>query len=175
MIVEGRTWVFGDDINSDLLYPQAAFGLPLDEAVRYVFRANRPGWVDLVQPGDVIVGGQNFGMGSARTAGALLRRLGIAACAADSFASLFFRNGINTGLPVLACPGVTAIVAEGERVRLDLATGLVHNLDTGAEAQGARLPEELLEILAGGGILRSLERRGLINPAAPPPPAPPAR
>lgn len=168
MIVEGRAWLFGDDVNSDLLYPQAAFGLPLDEAVRYVFRANRPGWVDLVQPGDVIVGGRNFGMGSARTAGALLRRLGIAACAADSFASLFFRNGVNTGLPVLACPGITGIVAEGERIRLDLGSGLVRNLDTGAEAQGARLPPELLETLAGGGVLASLERRGLIAPLAGP-------
>jgi 3-isopropylmalate/(R)-2-methylmalate dehydratase small subunit len=168
VIVEGRAWVFGDDINSDLLYPQAAFGLPLDEAVRYVFRANRPGWVDLVQPGDIIVGGRNFGMGSARTAGALLRRLGIAACAADSFASLFVRNGVNTGLPVLACPGITAIVAEGERIRLDLGSGLVRNLDTGAEAEGARLPPELLETLAGGGVLASLERRGLIAPLAAP-------
>ena len=166
MIVEGRAWVFGDDINSDLLYPQEAFGVPLDEAVRFVFRANRPGWVDEVQPGDLIVGGRNFGMGSARTAGALLRRLGVAACTAESFASLFFRNGINTGLPVLACPGVTAIVEEGQRLRLDLATGLVRNLDTGAEAQGARLPPELLETLAGGGILASLKRRGLIGPTA---------
>ena len=166
MIVEGYAWVFGDDINSDLLYPQAAFGLPLDEAIGYVFRANRPGWVDLVQPGDIIVGGRNFGMGSARTAGALLRRLGIAACTADSFASLFFRNGINTGLPVLACPGVTAVVEEGQRVHLDLGTGQVRNLDTGAEAQGARLPAELLETLTGGGILPSLERRGLIAPPA---------
>ena len=166
MIVEGRAWLFGDDVNSDLLYPQEAFGVPLDEAVRYVFRANRPGWVDLVQPGDVLVGGRNFGMGSARTAGALLRRLGIAACVAESFASLFFRNGINTGLPVLACPGVTAIVEEGQRLRLDLGTGLVHNLDTGADARGARLPPELLETLAGGGVLASLERRGLIGPAA---------
>lgn len=167
MIVEGRAWCFGDDVNSDLLYPQAAFGLPLDEAVRYVFRANRPGWVDLVQPGDIIVGGRNFGMGSARTAGALLRRLGIAACAADSFASLFFRNGINTGLPVLACPGLSALVAEGDRLRLDLATGVAYNLSTGADAQGAALPPELLETIEGGGVLASLERRGLIAPLSP--------
>lgn len=165
MIVEGRAWLFGDDVNSDLLYPQAAFGLPLDEAVRYVFRANRPGWVDLVEPGDLIVGGRSFGMGSARTAGALLRRLGIAACAADSFASLFFRNGVNTGLPVLACPGITGIVEEGQRLRLDLATGLAVNLDTGAEAHGAALPPELLETIAGGGVLASLVRRGLIAPS----------
>ena len=164
MIVEGRAWLFGDDINSDLLYPQAAFGLPVDEAVRYVFRANRPGWVDEVQPGDIIVGGRNFGMGSARTAGALLRRLGIAACAADSFASLFFRNGVNTGLPVLACPGVSALVPEGGRIRLDLGTGVATNVDTGATAQGAALPPELLDTLAGGGVLATLARRGLIAP-----------
>ena len=167
MIVEGRAWCFGDDINSDLLYPQAAFGLPLDEAVRYVFRANRPGWVDEVQPGDILVGGRNFGMGSARTAGALLRRLGIAACVADSFASLFFRNGVNTGLPVLSCPGISALVAEGDRLRLDLATGVASNLSTGADAEGAALPPELLATLAGGGVLASLERRGLIAPLSP--------
>ena len=163
MRLEGKAWVFGDDINSDLLYPQAAFPLPLAEAARMVFRANRPGWSDEVQPGDLIVAGRNFGMGSARTAGALLRYLGVGACVAESFASLFFRNGVNSGLPVLACPGVTGAVEEGQRLELDLATGLVRNLETGAELQGAALPRELLEIIEGGGLIPSLERRGLVE------------
>jgi 3-isopropylmalate/(R)-2-methylmalate dehydratase small subunit len=163
--LEGRVWKFGDDINSDLLYPQVAYGLPLDEACKLVFRANRPGWADLVEPGDLIVGGRNFGMGSSRTASALLIRLGIAACIADTVTSLFFRNCVNTGLPVLSCPGVTGAVEEGQRLRIDFSTGLVDNLDTGAEVEGRRLPAELLHIIESGGVLHSLEARGLIAPA----------
>ena len=74
MRVEGRAWVFGDDISTDLLYPQVAYSLPIAEAAQLVFSAIRPGWADLVEPGDLVVGGENFGTGSSRPAVALLKR-----------------------------------------------------------------------------------------------------
>ncbi|RMF89043.1 MAG: 3-isopropylmalate dehydratase, partial [Nitrospinota bacterium] len=61
MLIRGRVWKFGDDINTDLIMPQVAFALPLEEQIRYVFRANRPGWVEQVREGDIIVAGRNFG------------------------------------------------------------------------------------------------------------------
>src|SRR5215213_6034480 len=66
MKFKARVWKFGDNINTDLILPNVAFYLPAQEQIAYIFRANRPGWVDLVKPGDILLGGKNFGMGSSR-------------------------------------------------------------------------------------------------------------
>lgn len=164
MQVEGRAWLFGDDMNTDLIYPQEAFRLPIKEAIMLAFSANRPGWSSLVQPGDIVVAGENFGIGSSRAAPGILSRLGIAACVASSFSELFFRNCINTGLPVLACPGAPSLVEnEGDTVLVDLAEGVFADVSSGRRMQGVPLPSEVLEILEGGGIITSLERRGLVK------------
>ena len=70
-----RVWKFPDNINTDLILPNRAFYLTPEEQVKFVFSANRPGWVDLVQPGDILIGGKNFGMGSSRPAARSLRNL----------------------------------------------------------------------------------------------------
>ena len=162
MVVEGRVWTFGDDISTDLLYPQTAYSLPLEEAARLVFSANRPGWSDDVETGDIIVGGINFGMGSSRPAVALLRQLGIGANLAESFTNLYFRNCVNYALPAVAAPGILFAVTEGDRVRLDLAGGLIENLTTGTELVTDPLPAELLTIVESGGVLDSLEQQGYL-------------
>lgn len=159
---EGRVWVFGDDISTDLLYPQVAYSLPLDEAARKVFSANRPGWSDEVEAGDIIVGGRNFGIGSSRPAVALLRRLGVAACVAESFSNLHLRNCVNFALPGFPAPGILGIVEEGDVIRVNFSTGLIENVGTGATVETAPLPAELLQIIEQGGVLASLEARGLI-------------
>ncbi|MEZ5099912.1 MAG: 3-isopropylmalate dehydratase [Thermoleophilia bacterium] len=164
MIVEGRAWVVGDDISTDLLYPQVAYTMPLAEAARMVFRANRPGWSDLVEPGDLIVGGRSFGIGSSRPAVALLRELGIAGTFAESFSNLYFRNCVNFALPALAIPGILSIVEEGDRIRVDLATGTAENLRTGASVGGPPLPPELLSIVEQGGVMAALEAQGYLAP-----------
>ncbi len=127
-------WTFGDDISTDLLYPQTAYSLPLEEAAQLVFSANRPGWSAEVEPGDIIIGGRNFGMGSSRPAVALLRELGVAANLAESFANLYFRNCVNYALPAFGVPGVLAAVDEGDRVRIDFAVGTVDNQDVNVVA-----------------------------------------
>lgn len=164
MIVEGRVWVVGDDISTDLLYPQVAYTMPLEEAARTVFRANRPGWSDLVEPGDLIVGGRSFGIGSSRPAVALLRELGIAGTFAESFSNLYFRNCVNFALPALAIPGILSIVEEGDRIRVDLAAGTAENLRTGARVAGPPLPPELLAIVEQGGVMAALEAQGYLAP-----------
>ncbi len=164
MLIEGRVWTFGHDISTDLLYPQSAYRLPVDEAATLVFEANRPGWSTLMRPGDIVVGGRNFGMGSGRPAPALLRRLGVAACLAESVGALFLRSCINFALPAMTCPGILGIVEEGHTIRIDLARGHVENLDTGAALACHPLPAELLSIIDEGGLISSLERRGLIGP-----------
>lgn len=98
-----RVWKFGDNINTDLILPNAAFYLTQQEQLQYIFRANRPGWADLVQPGDILIGGKNFGMGSSRPAARNLKNLGIACLVADSIIGLFYRNSVNFALPAMEC------------------------------------------------------------------------
>lgn len=162
MEITGRVWCFGDDINTDLIQPMHTVFKPVAEQHRYVFEANRPGWVDLVTPGDVIVAGRNFGTGSSRPAAKLLVDLRVGALVCDSINWLFFRNCVNFALPALSCPGVSALFTEGQTARVDLATAAVENLDTGQSAEGQPWTPELLDILSAGGLLEQLARDGLL-------------
>src|ERR1700719_945513 len=104
-----RVWKFGDNINTDLILPILAFYLTPQEQTRFVFKANRPGWVDLVRPGDIIVGGNNFGTGSSRPAARSLKNLGLGALVAESINGLFFRNAVSFGFLAFECSGIHAI------------------------------------------------------------------
>ena len=102
----GRVWVFGDDINTDLIFPTTAFGLAEQEQPALVFSANRPGWSGQVSEGDFVIAGKNFGTGSGREIGRLLRALGVAGVIAESLNGLGLRNCVAYGMPVLRAPGI---------------------------------------------------------------------
>lgn len=161
--ITGRAWVFGDSIDTDAMYPGFAMKLPVPEAARHVFYDLRPGWTDEIRPGDIVVAGLNFGIGSSRPVAALMRHLGVAALVAAEFNSLFYRNAINNGLPALTVPGARDIVREGEPVTVHLAEGWL-------SAGGQRitvppLPRMLLDILEAGGLLPRLTADGYLRPA----------
>ena len=164
MKFEGPSWVFGDNINTDLMYPAEAFRASEEERCRLVFGANRPGWSSQVRPGEILVAGSNFGTGSGRPGSKYLKALGIAAIVAESINGLFLRNSVNYALPVMECKGIGQIVKEGERLSVDFDSGLVVNLTTGASRQAEVLPPMLREILESGGILKRLARDGFIDP-----------
>ncbi len=132
MVFEGRVWKFGDSINTDLMMPGAEVlskrGLSDKEAAQYCMAANRPGWAAQVQEGDIIIAGRNWGCGSSRPAARLFKALGISVIVAESVSRLFFRNAINIGLPVLICPGCSAVFAEGDQARININNGEVKNL-----------------------------------------------
>jgi 3-isopropylmalate/(R)-2-methylmalate dehydratase small subunit len=161
MRIAGRAWVFGDDVNTDLLYPATCFRLPPAERRWQTMSANRPGWSREVRPGDVLVAGANFGMGSSRPAADNLRDLGIALVVADSINGLFFRNAINTGLPVLEVPQISRGVREGSRLEADLTEGWVRA--DGREFPCRPLPPFLARILEDGGVLSRLAKQGYID------------
>lgn len=163
----GKVWKFGDDINTDLMVPGPVTYASEEEQRRAVFSANRPGWVDLVGPGDVIVGGRNYGMGSSRPAARSLRNLGLGFLLAESINGLFFRNAVNFGFLALECPGVHAAFEEGQTAELDMEHWSARNRDTGAVLAVRPIPEELLSLMLGGGIYPHLEARGLIEPRPP--------
>lgn len=164
-MIAGRVWKFGDDINTDLMLPGWVMAKGPEEQARAVFAANRPGWIDQMRRGDVIVAGNNFGMGSNRPAARSLRNIGIGFLLAESINGLFFRNSVNFGFLALECPGVFAAFEEGDAAELDLDAGwTVRNARTGAVLAPLRIPERLLRLMRGGGIFPLLEAEGLIAP-----------
>ena len=165
-VIEGRVWKFGDNINTDLIFPNTAFRTPEAEQYKLTFSANRPGWVDAVRPGDLIVGGTDFGMGSGRPSGKVLRECGIAGVVAESVNGLCLRNCVVAGLPAMQCRGVTDLFEEGDIARLDFASGLVTNVTRNRSLQGTSVPQLLLDIVASGGVLPMLVREGYVEATA---------
>jgi 3-isopropylmalate/(R)-2-methylmalate dehydratase small subunit len=161
-VLEGRVWVVGDSVNTDAMYPGYAMKLSPEEAAKHVFHELRPGWSAQVQPGDIVVAGRNFGVGSSRPVPTLMRILGVQALLADEFNSLFHRNCINLGLPALTVSGVRAAFADGDIARVDLAAGRVENTRTGEVLTTPGLPPMLLSILDAGGILARLTQEGYL-------------
>ena len=166
MELEGTCWRFEANINTDLILPSRCYYLPPEEQIRYVFSANRPGWVDEMAAGDIIVAEQNFGMGSSRPAARNLRLLGVGCLVAESINGLFYRNCINFGFPALECPGVTDAFSEGDTAAVSFDDFSVRNLTTGQSLQAQPIPNALLRILKAGGIYPLLEKEGLIAPVA---------
>ena len=161
-----RVWKFPDNINTDLILPNVAFYLTAQEQLKYVFRANRPGWVDLVRQGDILIGGKNFGMGSSRPAARNLKNLGIACLVADSINGLFYRNCVNFAFPAMECRGIEDLFEEGDTAEVDFDSGAVRNVRTAKTLTGRTIPPQLLRIVAAGGIFSLLEKEGAIAPKA---------
>ena len=171
LIREGRVWKFGENINTDLIFPQSAFRLPVAEQKRMVFSALRPNWAEGVAPGDLVIGGRNFGTGSGRPVGKVLGECGIAGLAADSINGLCIRNCINYSFPALECDGVASLFDEGDVARIDYTTGVVQNVTRGTERQGKPLPAFLIDLIDAGGIIPMLIRDGYIEDRMRPMPA----
>src|SRR5258705_4530493 len=123
-----RAWVFGDDLDTDQMVPgrYAPFMVGQDKFHTYAFCDARPGFATEVRSGDILVGGENFGCGSSREyAVAALKKLGVGAVVARSFARIFFRNCINLGIPVIESADAVQIVRDGDDVTFDAAAGLL--------------------------------------------------
>jgi 3-isopropylmalate/(R)-2-methylmalate dehydratase small subunit len=165
-MTSGCVWKFGDDINTDLMLPGPLLTVGEAEQARAVFSANRPGWVDQIASGDIIVGGRNFGTGSSRPAARSLRNIGLGCLLAESINGLFFRNAVSFGFLALECPGISAAFEEGHTAEVSIADWTVRNRDTGAVIGVKPVPERLLSLMTGGGIYPVLEAQGLIAPRA---------
>ena len=155
----GKAWTFGENMNTDEIIP-GRFNITIDpnELAKNVFCEVKPEYAKNVQPGDVIVGGQNFGCGSSREHAPIAIKGSKAKCIiAPSYARIFYRNAINIGLPILECPDAVTGINEGDEVDVDLATGKILNLSTGASYQAQPLPEFILKITEAGGIVNYLK------------------
>jgi 3-isopropylmalate/(R)-2-methylmalate dehydratase small subunit len=160
--ITGRVWVFGDNLNTDAMYPAFAMKMEPPEAARHIFYEVRPGWTDHVAPGDIVVAGKNFGLGSSRPVAALFAELGVAGLVAEEFNSLFFRNAVNAGLPAMTVPHATSVFTDGDIGTFDLAAGSWCNDTTGQAGTVPKLPDLILDIIASGGVLPRLAARGYL-------------
>lgn len=155
----GRAWLFGDNIDTDVLAPGRYMKAGIEEIARHCLEAVDPAFAREVRPGDVVVGGRNFGAGSSREqAPQALKQLGVAALVAESFAGLFHRNALNLGLPSLVCAQAKRIRA-GDRLRVDAEAGRIENLTTGETIACEPIPAHLMQIIRDGGLLPHLEKR----------------
>jgi 3-isopropylmalate/(R)-2-methylmalate dehydratase small subunit len=170
----GRVWKFGDRISTDLMMPGhrvlANPDLSVEEAAKFCMEANRPGWAESeVQPGDILVAGINFGCGSSRNGSQSLKALGIAVVLAESVSRIHLRNAVNTGLPTLVAPGITEFVDDGQSLEVNIVTGEIKNLETGATLNAEAWAEGTppYQILMAGGLdaymKAKVRERGLVS------------
>ncbi|WP_028028768.1 3-isopropylmalate dehydratase [Gemmobacter nectariphilus] len=153
----GKAWVLGANIDTDALAPGKYMHLSLADIAAHCLEDLRPDFAPGVRPGDVLVGGENFGIGSSREqAAAALRELGIKAVIAPSFAGIFYRNAFNLGLPALICADALTI-AEGDAVDVDFAAGQIRNLTRSQTLATPPLPPLLVSLIEAGGLLAHLK------------------
>ena len=163
-ILNGKSFKFGDDISTDLIAPGRLFHLRsnLPELAKHVLEDADPEFASKVRPGDFVVGGRNFGLGSSREhAPTIIKLAGVGAVLAKSFARIFFRNSINVGLPVLICD--TDKIDEGDELEVDLKTGKIKNISKKLELEFNPLPEVMIKILDDGGLTEHISKNKGFN------------
>ena len=154
----GRAWLFGNDIDTDVLAPGLYMKGSIEELASHCLEAVDVDFANNVELGDFVVAGRNFGMGSSREQAAqALKHLGITAVLARSFAGIFYRNALNLGLPAVVCDA-TETIAAGDRLRIDLAVGKIENLTQGAALACEGIPKPLLRLVCDGGLVPHLEK-----------------
>lgn len=157
MIIEGRVWVFGDNIDTDQILPGYAMVEPFEKLGQYAMAGSSlPDLVQRIKPGDIIVAGKNFGCGSSREqAPVALQLAGVGLVIAGSFARIFRRNAINIGLPVWTCD-LSDLVKAGDIIKVDLVKGTVKGPDQ--SITGRPLSTNVLSTLAAGGLINRVRQ-----------------
>jgi 3-isopropylmalate/(R)-2-methylmalate dehydratase small subunit len=159
--LRGRAHRYGDNVDTDVIIPARYLNtMDLAELAAHCMEGLDPEFLQKVKPGDVIVGGENFGCGSSREQAPLaIKGAGVSCVIARSFARIFFRNSINVGLPALVCPEAVAEIEGGDEIAVDLASGRIENVTRGATYRAEPFPEFLQEIIAAGGLVGYTRQR----------------
>ena len=157
-----RTWKLPADVDTDQLAPGATMKHGIEVTARHCLESVRPEFALAVRPGDVLVAGPHFGIGSSREqAASVLVHLGLAAVIAPSYSGLYFRNAFNVGLLLLTCPEAGRI-DDDEALAVDARAGLITRAD-GSTLRCDPTPAFLLDMVDAGGLMAQLKRR-LIKP-----------
>ncbi len=154
----GKVWVLGDDIDTDIIIPTEYLALKtIEDMKQYGFSPLRPELAGQIKPGDIIVAGKNFGCGSSREqAPEVIKALGIPCIIGKSFARIFYRNALNNGLLLLEQPELHDVVKEGDTITVTVNEDVEYN---GKKYPIASLPENLMEIIEAGGLVKAMRKR----------------
>ena len=159
--MRGKAWKFGDDVSTDLIAPGRYFHLRsnLPELAKHCLEDADPSFAANVKPGDFVVGGRNFGLGSSREhAPVIIKMAGAAAVLARSFARIFYRNAVNVGLPVVECD--TSVFDAGDELNVDLTAGVINDLTKGVTVSFHPLEDAMRRILDDGGLVQHVKKHG---------------
>jgi 3-isopropylmalate/(R)-2-methylmalate dehydratase small subunit len=160
-MLKGKAFKFGDNISTDLIVPGKLAHLRsnLPELAKHTLEDADPTFASRVRPGDFIVGGKNFGLGSSREhAPLVIKMVGVSAILAKSVARIFFRNAINRGLPVLICD--TDRINDGDELEIDMAAGIIQDRTNGVTLTFKPIPKAMLSILEEGGLIPYIQKYG---------------
>lgn len=162
MNAKGPVFKYGDNIDTDVIIPARYLNTQSEaELASHCMEDIDKTFVTRVKAGDIMVGGENFGCGSSREhAPVAIKASGISCVIAKSFARIFYRNAINIGLPILECEAAANAIEAGDTVSIDFDTGVITNETKGERYQAAAFPPFIQSIIADGGLLKSLKKRG---------------
>ncbi len=162
MKAAGRVHKYGDNVDTDVIIPARHLNTADHaELASHCMEDIDPDFVKKVQPGDIMVGGMNFGCGSSREhAPIAIHASGISCVIAATFARIFFRNAINIGLPILECPEAAAAIQAGDQVEVDFDTGVITDVTRGETYRAQPFPPFMKEIMEAGGLLKSIKESG---------------
>jgi 3-isopropylmalate/(R)-2-methylmalate dehydratase small subunit len=159
--LRGRVWKYGDNIDTDAIVPARYLNTTSDqELASHCMEDWDASFVKDVRPGDIVVAGSNYGCGSSREhAPIALKASGIACVVAETFARIFYRNSLNIGLPILECPEAARATEAGHILEIDLSTGRIFNVNTGATYQATPYPDFMLALIEAGGLVEYTRRK----------------
>lgn len=158
MEVKGFAHKYGDNVDTDVIIPARHLNTAdHKELAAHCMEDIDPEFVKKVQPGDIMVGGFNFGCGSSREhAPIAIKESGITCVIAKTFARIFYRNAINIGLPILECEEASEKIQAGDEVSINFDTGLITNLTRNESYQALPFPDFIKDIMSKGGLLNSI-------------------
>lgn len=158
MNAKGIVFKYPDNVDTDVIIPARYLNSQdAKELAQHCMEDIDKDFVHKVQPGDVMVGGWNFGCGSSREhAPLVIKTSGVSCVIAKSFARIFYRNSINIGLPILECEAAADAIAAGDTVSVDFDTGLITDETTGQTFQAEPFPEFIQNIIRAGGLMNAI-------------------
>ncbi len=159
MKISGKVWKFGDNIDTDMIYPARFMNTSdAEEMGTHCMEDYDKSFITSIARGDVIVGGKNFGCGSSREhAPIAIKAVGISCVVAKSFARIFYRNSFNVGLPIVECPEAADDAQQGHELSVDFSTGEVINKTLGKTYKTEPFPEFIQNIIAAGGLMKAID------------------
>ena len=159
MKITGTVHKYGSNVDTDVIIPARYLNTTSGvELAAHCMEDIDAGFVKRVGPGDIIVAEDNFGCGSSREhAPIAIKASGVSCVIANTFARIFYRNAINTGLPILECPDAVKNIRAGDRVSVDFAAGAIQNETTGKTFRAAPFPDSIRRIIDAGGLLNYIK------------------